>query len=229
MKSGCKSNRAFTLVEALVVTAVLSLLCYLAYVSLPHHRHYGSRIGCTNKLKNVGLAFRIFATDNNDVFPMQLSVTNGGSKEFVTDPTNMWRHFLAISNELATPKIVVCPEDDGKRKEASDFSTNAAGGGQARVPFNQNTNVSYFVGVDADETFPQSLLSGDRNLALSNRLVSTTMLSLNSNSPVGWTKATHKFAGNVVVADGSVLGMKNSALPEALSKTGLATNRLAIP
>jgi hypothetical protein len=35
--------------------------------------------------------------------------------------------------------------------------------------FNANQNISYFVGFDADETLPQSLLSGDRNITNSDR------------------------------------------------------------
>jgi len=44
-----------------------------------------------------------------------------------------------------------------------------------------------------------------------------------------WTAARHKFAGNIGLADGSVEQTTSSGLNELLHKTGLATNRLAIP
>ncbi len=58
-------------------------------------------INCVNNLKQIGLAARVWALDNADLYP-----------------TN----FLSMSNELSTPKILVCPADTN-RVVASNFST----------------------------------------------------------------------------------------------------------
>lgn len=62
------------------------------------------RIACVNNLKQIGLALRLWAGDNMDVAPPD---------------------FLSMSNELNTPKILVCPTDHG-RQVASSFSVFTA-------------------------------------------------------------------------------------------------------
>src|SRR6185369_11481065 len=70
-------------------------------------------INCSNNMKQIGLAFKVWAVDNNDQFPWACSVTNGGTRELAVrgadtiDPNPI--HFEVLSNELFTPKILVCP------------------------------------------------------------------------------------------------------------------------
>jgi hypothetical protein len=56
------------------------------------------RINCVNNLKQIGLAFRIWAGDNNEKYPTSLVV---------------------MSNELSTTKILVCPSDKARQAFAS--------------------------------------------------------------------------------------------------------------
>ena len=91
-----------------------------------------------------------------------------GHGSVLEEPT-VYRHFLSLSNELQTPKIVLCPSDGLGRVEAVNWSTNRTRGRDAAQYFAGNSSVSYFVGFEADETLPQSLLSGDRNITNSDR------------------------------------------------------------
>ena len=94
-----------------------------------------------------------------------------------------------------------------------------------------NTNVSYFLGVDAVDTYPQMLLSGDRNIA-NGPLPPNRVLSITTNTPIDavrWGTDMHKNQGNVAMADGSVQAFSSARLREALANTGVATNRLAMP
>jgi cell division protein FtsB len=63
------------------------------------------RIQCVNNLKQIGLAARIWANDNNDVLPPG---------------------WLAMSNELSTPKILVCPAEKGRTAAPNWTSFSAA-------------------------------------------------------------------------------------------------------
>jgi hypothetical protein len=58
-------------------------------------RKKAERIKCVNNLKNVGLAARIWATDNGD-------------------KNQLPRDFLTMKNELGTAKILICPSDPSR-------------------------------------------------------------------------------------------------------------------
>lgn len=90
------------------------------------------------------------------------------------------------------------------------------------------SKISYFVGVDAQETNATMLLSGDRNIT-NGRFLKNGMLLPTTNQPIGWTKEIHDRCGNIALADGSVQSVSNSALRRLVGNTGVATNRLAIP
>src|SRR5205807_1837618 len=144
-------------------------------------------------------------------FPMSISTSKGGSMEYANEA---FRHFLATSNELSTPKILACPSDT--RKPASSFAVL------------RNANISYFLGLDAKESAPQVLLAGDRNLMTNGVLVGSGLLELTTNLTVGWTAQMHNNAGNAAFGDGHVDSLSGNRLQEQLINSGVATNRLLI-
>src|SRR6516165_4312385 len=110
MKNILKNKKAFTLIELLVVIAVLAILAAMLLPALASAKRKAQRINCVNNLKQCGLAFRIWEGDHSDRYQMSLSETNGGTMEFDTG-ADTFRHYLVMSNELSTPKILVCPSD----------------------------------------------------------------------------------------------------------------------
>src|ERR1039458_640520 len=106
-----RRNQAMTIFEVIVVVSIIAILVALLLPVLARHHSGGQRIDCTNNLKQLGLAYRIWAGDNNDKYPMQVSAINGGAMELVGGPDE-WKTFQVMSNELSTPKILYCPEDD---------------------------------------------------------------------------------------------------------------------
>jgi prepilin-type N-terminal cleavage/methylation domain-containing protein/prepilin-type processing-associated H-X9-DG protein len=226
MKQNLKTN-GFTLIELLIVVIVLTTL-FVMFMPARHQGASSTRITCTNNLKQVGLAFRIWAGDNNDRMPMAVSVTNRGAMEAVI-AGNVATVFHVMSNELNTPKILFCPTDK-KRIQAATFDQPASAKDERDgvSPFS-NTNVTYFVGLDATDTLPSMFLSGDDNIQTNNVLVKPGTVSLRTNTPIAWSEARHEKQGNVGLADGSVQGFSSSALRAALRNTGVETNRLAMP
>jgi hypothetical protein len=216
MKTSCSNRRndALTLMEVAVTVVVITLLAVVLLPALNRAKVRAQRISCVSNLKQFGLAFRIWSGDNTNLYPMSLSTNFGGTKEYlITGET--FRHFQVMSNELSTPVILVCPSD--RRQPAKDF---AFGFG--------NVNLSYFVGVDATESNPQTLLSGDYNITGGTKLPSG-LLELTTHQPGEWSSGLHYLVGNIALADGSVQQVSTAGLQQALQNTGLATNRLAMP
>jgi prepilin-type processing-associated H-X9-DG protein len=176
-------------------------------------RRKAAQLSCMCNIKKIGLAFSIFAHDNNGLRPVQVSEVEGGAMEAV-GRGEAFRIFQVLSNEFSVPKSVLCPADT--RTTAPDWINFA------------NTNVSYFVGVNAALGPDDLLLSGDRNLAIDGNPL-TGLVQLGTNPPPAWTKAIHRNAGNIGLADGSVQQVTSELLKRQLATSGDATNRVSFP
>jgi prepilin-type processing-associated H-X9-DG protein len=209
-------SRALTLVEVLAIVATLTLLAALSLSALAQRRARARRVMCVSNLKQVGLAFRVWSPSSTDWFPMHTATNFGGTRELVeTGPASI--HFLVMSNELASPVLLVCPADPDRR-----VATNFLSGFS-------NSNLSYFVGLDAVSDHPTRFLTGDRHLEADGVGLRTGVASFRTSSALRWTPALHNRKGNIALADGSVQAFDVPRLQEAACVTGLATNRLAMP
>lgn len=220
--------RGLTLIELLVVIAIFAILAAMIPAARPQDKIKAKRISCTNNLKQINYAFRIWAGDNNDKMPMNLSVTNGGAMEAVL-AGDVAAVFEVMSNELNTPKILFCPTEK-QRIQATIFGRDAAADKSSGViPFASDRNLTYFVGLDMTTNSFEMFLSGDDNLLTNNVAVKSGILSLQTNTLVSWSEARHDKQGNVGLVDGSVRGFSTRALQTALQYTGVETTRLAMP
>ncbi len=135
------------------VVVTLVILPAMLLPALSRAKSRAQRINCVNNMKQIGLAFRVWAIDHDDSFPFNVSTNKGGTLELSKLESdgfdrNAALHFRVMANELSTPKILVCPAD-GKKKAALDFESLQPG------------NVSYPVrsGPNVSDTNPEMVLA----------------------------------------------------------------------
>ncbi len=103
-----KKNDAFTLVELLVVVAIIALLVSILLPALGHAREQARKVTCSAHLHSMGLVLHIYANENNSKLP----TTTAGSGWLFDVPHNI-ADTIRREYQLET---LFCPSNNLKKK-----------------------------------------------------------------------------------------------------------------
>jgi len=113
------SVHGFTLIEMLVVIAIIALLVSILTPAVNRALENARRVGCISNLRSLGQATLTYVVDNNQRIPF-IKAASGPGSGYANPP---WYHLLApyagaevrtaISLEAGTDKVFRCPAQRG--------------------------------------------------------------------------------------------------------------------
>ena len=124
-------RRAFSLIELLVVLAIISILLSILIPSLRMVKVRAFRTGCMHNLKQIGLGMNMYLDGNDNVWPCAEDPVSTSPFYWLWMGRG-WRAsvkpYLGGSIDVNNPSVLLCPEDraDPAKYESTSYAYSMA-------------------------------------------------------------------------------------------------------
>ena len=128
-------RKGFTLLELLVVIAIISILAAMLLPGLVRAREAARRVSCSNNLRQMGIALKMYANESRGQFPpLQKFVGDAcetkNTRTFMFDGPSIYPEYLAESRVLVCPSgFEAVQEERGGRWNRPDGPQGERAGG----------------------------------------------------------------------------------------------------
>jgi prepilin-type N-terminal cleavage/methylation domain-containing protein len=216
-----RRRQAFTLIELLVVIAIIGILASMLLPTLSRALAKAKRIKCVANMRQIGTGLIMFAQDNDDRLPWQLTPSGQiehFGKHYAVDPGSVFA-CRGLKREIVTPKILWSP-CDAERQAASEYAVQDWETYKTREgrPI-RNDAISYVFCEGGDIGRPMTVLSATRNLshdslADARWVGSDERIDEKGNPPPNAMTGLFESQGQLAMADGSALLSRDSDLTD---------------
>lgn len=119
-----KQGRGFTLIDLVVVIAIIVILAAILLPALARAREAARQASCANNLKQFGMVFKMYANESGGVFPpIQMSIYSPGSYEFALAPMVM----SLYPQYLVDQGLFLCPSEPDQENLLKNLATGEVG------------------------------------------------------------------------------------------------------
>lgn len=124
-----RSNVAFTLVELLVVMAIIAVLAALLLPTFGKAKEAGRATACISNLRQVGIALQLYVDDNANRLPVMRDKPTGTNSVATNGLPSV---DMVLSNHLGNVRVLRCPSDREQLFEqtGSSYAWNSLLNGQ---------------------------------------------------------------------------------------------------